>query len=601
MNVEASRSGKAFFVPVLAVAALLLALGPAAHAAGPAEPESSGTRFYSLVVTASKLDPDEQVIVIDVRALEESGAVTVADALRLTPEVVVLQYGARGSVDKIGLKGTGFTQALILVDGSPSPALGSAVLLDLPLSAVERIEIIKGRRSLGGAGAVNIVTKAAAAKAAAQVTSSTGFAARDIQLVDGGQLGEADFRVTASLASKPWALPGLYERRNYLHLRFDHELSPRSELSASVTLGVAERPGSGSADPAPSGLGQIDDAAALDISYAQELSRGILETKAFARIARKGAEILGEGFKERTSLVGGEVRATLEMGRSELTIGALAAREAGFSALASEPTDAVESRALFGELKQSLGQSVTAAVGAHAHFDPGFAPVLSPSIVISVSPLPQTTLRASAAHAYRPPSVSELRMQAAGVPKLQPEQGWRYELGLSREIGRGGIDLGVYEERLADRIALRPDAAGVSRPVNLSETVTRGVELGVRAALGGGLSSVLRWRSRDDRDAATGAKLPFIPSNEVKLGLYYTGASTRGNLELQLTGERLGASGASIAPQAVANGRIVHAASRDLDIFLEGYNLFDVSGETYGETQAISPGRTIMVGASLKF
>jgi len=599
VGVEESHSRGTCILLILAVIAFLLTLAPALSAAQP-EPGAAETPFYSLIVTASKFDRDEEVTVLDVRTLEQAGAVTVADALRLTPEVVVLQYGPRGSIDKIGVKGAGFTQALLLLDGSPSPALGAPVVLDLPLSMVERIEIIKGRRSLGGAGAINIVTKAAQATAA-HVSSASGFAGRDISAVDAGSFNTTDYRASASMTSEPSSVPGLYDRQSYVQLRFDHEFSPRSELSASFTFGVAERPLGEDGSFAAQGAERLEDAAALDVSYAYELPQGLVETKGFARIARRGFELFSGFSGEKTSLVGTEVRATLETADRALTVGALATREAGYTVAFATPVTVAESRMLFSELTQNVGENTSATIGARAHFAPAFAPVLSPSLLVTVRPLPQITLRASAAHAFRTPGLTELKAQAAGDPKLEPQRGWRYELGLSREIGRGGIDIGVYQERIADRISWKSDGQGAVRPVNLSETVAQGVEVGLRAALGRGLSSILSWRSIDDREVATGAKVPYVPSSEVRLGLYYAGEATRGNLELQVLGERLDGIGASFSSQAVANGRIVHSAGRNLDIFVEGYNLFDVQEEEPGEALSTSAGRTVLVGASLKF
>lgn len=603
MSVEEPRSKSARrpWIPAIAASmvALFVSMAPAAAAETP-QSQAQERPVYSLVVTASKLDPESEVTILDVRALQQAGAATVADALRLAPEVIVLQYGPRGAVEKVGLKGASSAQALLLVDGGPSPAQGAPVVLELPLSMIERIELIKGPRSLDGAGAINVVTKAAAAQAAAQVSSASGFAGRDVSVVEGGALGQTNYRIAAALTTQPDASSGLFSSQRYVQLRFDHELSPRSEVNASLTSGIREHGALGTA-AVGAGAGRTDAAATVDVTYAYELSQGFIEAKGFARTARSGAGAFDPSAGESVTLVGGEVRATVETGSREFTVGALTTRESGSSGALATPDLVVENRTLFGEFSQSLGANASAIVGARAHWGAGVSPVLSPSLLVSVNPSPQTTLRAAAAHAYRVPTVSDLRAQAPTDPKLKPEQGWRYELGLSRQIGAGGFDVGIYQARLTDRISWQPDTSGASRPLNLAQTVTQGVELGVRAALGRGLSSFVRWRSIDDRDMTTGLAVPYAPSSEMRAGILYDGVATRANLELQLLGQRLDGSGAPIGAQAFANGRIVHSARRGFDLFVEGYNLLDVQAEPLGHALATTPGRTIMFGASLDF
>ena len=62
------------------------------------------------------------------------GATTVGDALRLSPEVLILRYGRGGAIESIGIKGMGAAQAAIFLDGAPVPAKGGGDPLGRSLS-----------------------------------------------------------------------------------------------------------------------------------------------------------------------------------------------------------------------------------------------------------------------------------------------------------------------------------------------------------------------------------------------------------------------------------------------------------------------------------
>src|SRR5690606_40793356 len=97
---------------------------------------------FSLVLLARRLIGAGSVTALDLKSLEAAGATTVGDALRLSPEVLILHYGRGGAIESIGIKGMGAAQAAIFLDGAPVPAKGAAPLLDAPLAGIERIEIV---------------------------------------------------------------------------------------------------------------------------------------------------------------------------------------------------------------------------------------------------------------------------------------------------------------------------------------------------------------------------------------------------------------------------------------------------------------------------
>ena len=126
-----------------------------------------------VVVTAQRMEVDDlqtpaAVTVITGEEIKKTGANTVFDALSFVPGITNFSYGP-GGMDygmmdsRVNIRGLE-RGALILVDGVPLNLNGKNTLDDIPMSVVEKIEVLKGSASiLYGAdalsGAVNIITR----------------------------------------------------------------------------------------------------------------------------------------------------------------------------------------------------------------------------------------------------------------------------------------------------------------------------------------------------------------------------------------------------------------------------------------------------------
>ena len=577
-------------------------LSPASAAGADPDRAEPGQPLFTMVVTASRLDGRwRDVTVLDARELERAGAVTVSDALRLAPEISILQYGPRGAVEQVAVRGAGPAPALILVNAAPVSGESAAGLLKMPLVDVDYIEISKGSLLHGGAGgAINIVTTAAASLAGTRVSSVSRFGERDVTALEGSSQGEGNLLVTASHAVRPGALQDGSDRDRYVRLRVDRTLSPTSTGSLTFTWisGEAEAPGTAEV-PSP-GAAAFDTTASADLSYRYDLPQGVLQASAFARRSQLG-EGDDAGLLEHEDLaLGGGLHATLSLRAGELAAGIEAETVSVESDRLVEGTHRADRRSAYAQFGYALSEAAQLTVGArvdaHAHYDPA----LLPRLELYYAPLAETSFRASVARSFRPPTFDDLYGVGVGDPLLRPEQGWDYRVGLARGLSWGKVDVSLFRRQLEDRIHWLPDDAGIRRPQNLAASTTDGLELTVSTPLAERVVMSFRGTLRSDRDALSGGAIPYVPSLEARWGIQYAGERTRGNFELQFLGPQPDGLGSGIAALAVANGRIVHAASRYLDIFAEGLNLFDAGGENGGPFATI-PGRTLFVGASLSF
>jgi iron complex outermembrane receptor protein len=172
-----------------ALAALvLLAAGATVQAAGLAElslEELMKVEVTSVSKKAQTLgNVAAAVTVITEEDIHASGARSLPEALRLAPGVDVAQIsGSRWAVSIRGSTGRFANKLQVMIDGrSVYSSLFSGVFWEaerMPLSEVERIEVLRGPAgSIWGAnavnGVINIITKAAAAKAGTRVAAAGG-------------------------------------------------------------------------------------------------------------------------------------------------------------------------------------------------------------------------------------------------------------------------------------------------------------------------------------------------------------------------------------------------------------------------------------------
>ena len=153
------------------VACALPALAAAQQSPSDAAP--AVPRLDAVTVTASRVPTDGrqpvQVSVLTAEQIARSSATTVQDLLSAQAGIHVLNAtgaAAQASVDLRGFGLTGPSNTLILIDGVPqnNNDLSAPSLDTVPLSRIDRIEIVRGSGSVqygGGAtgGVINIITR----------------------------------------------------------------------------------------------------------------------------------------------------------------------------------------------------------------------------------------------------------------------------------------------------------------------------------------------------------------------------------------------------------------------------------------------------------
>ena len=183
----------------LAAASLFASLAPVLGATAQAlQPD--------MVITASRVlqraqDALPDVSLITRTDIERSQARDVPTLLQNLVGMEVTQSGGMGGVASLFMRGAESRHALVLVDGLPMNNLNFnlAALEHLPLSGIERIEVVRGNvSSLYGSAALGGVVQIFTRQNAAGAAKGPWFEAN-------GQLGSDSFRSAQASAGQTWA------------------------------------------------------------------------------------------------------------------------------------------------------------------------------------------------------------------------------------------------------------------------------------------------------------------------------------------------------------------------------------------------------------
>ncbi len=212
-----------------------------------------------VVVTASRQaqranEAIADVTIIDKQDIEQAGPVTtLGELLGRTAGVEFGRSGGRGYEESVYIRGTNSGHALVLVDGMriSSATLGTTALQMIPLSLIERVEILRGPASaLYGSdaigGVIQVFTKAVgdAPLVSAQLGVGTS-ATYETAIAHSQRIGDFSYGIKAG-ASGTQGINGIvtdsypgYNRDNDGFHNRNYSLNGRYRFSPNVEVGAA--------------------------------------------------------------------------------------------------------------------------------------------------------------------------------------------------------------------------------------------------------------------------------------------------------------------------------------------------------------------------
>ena len=474
-------------------AAILLALIPALPHAAAAQ--RSSVRLDTVAVVASRTgarDATRSVDVVTRAEIARTTARTVADVLRMRLGVDVDDRSPAQA--DLSLRGSSPEQVLVLVDGvrvSDAQSAHYALDLAVPLSSVERIEILRGAGSAAYGpdavgGVINIVTGAPGG-------------AKELALRGGGFGSVGGEASLATRGSVPLTTSASFEKSDGHRAGTDYRRGEaRASLSARAgagqlrtTLGAAVRDFGAADFYAPYNSIERTGATTLDSRWTAPVGDWALSLGAGTRrhtdrytLVRDDPSLY-QNYHESWQTSGELVARTLR-GPVALAIGGDGAHDQLSSARLGGRR---EWRAgAFAEGVLGGGSAATLSAGLRGDRSSTFGSFFSPSLAGSWQPVAHLRLRATGSRAFRAPTWTERYYtdpSNSGDPTLLPERFWSGEAGLAASLGGLTIDAAAFT-RVADGLIdwVRPAGSGPAVPwqaTNVGTATFRGVEARIEA------------------------------------------------------------------------------------------------------------------------
>jgi iron complex outermembrane receptor protein len=241
---------------------------PPQTTAGLLETEEDFIRDIDTVISATRIrqpltESPSSITIIDRDMIAASGAIEVADVLRLVPGIQVgYPQGNQIAVTYHGL-GDAFPRSMqVLVDGrsiyQPSFADVDWVMLGLVLEDIERIEVIRGPNSpLYGSnavsGVINVITRLPYQDRGTSARITAGdLATRDAMIRHSGSNGALDYRVTLNYQESDGFdgdLNSTNDGRKLAAASFRGNWHPRPSDEIDIQLGYSGGDLGGGAEP----------------------------------------------------------------------------------------------------------------------------------------------------------------------------------------------------------------------------------------------------------------------------------------------------------------------------------------------------------------
>ena len=447
--------------------------------------------------------PATKVQKLDSAALEVNYGYNLAQLLRQQSHVAVREYGA-GQLSTVSFRGTGSSHTAVLWNGLNinSPVLGMTDFSEVPVAALENVEVIYGNGSpMYGSDALGGTINLSTSKRSWQPGFSVGArsAVGSFGYYDaGGELAYGSRKVY--FAVKPYIK--LAENDFPFHSGQRKEAELRNENSAFKQYGTVFN-------------------AVARTSGQEVLSLDVWLHKAWRQIQPNIQKIgypVNYSPDQEISFLRSSLQYRKLEGNSELDVQLAYLYDENTqygtyqtSQLVTKGQYANQFRkslkaAFGGELIRKEADNVDYSAneiwsGVYAHFlyTPaeraniaanlrqsailGKAAVLLPSLEGSYAINDQLVVTAKASRHFRFSSLNDRYWPELGNPDLKPENGWQAETGLTYKRGNITADTRFFYMNIEDWILWIPQSDGNWKPKNVQQVISKGIELDIAYTL----------------------------------------------------------------------------------------------------------------------
>lgn len=494
-------------------------------------------RIAPVVVSATRTEMTRNALPVAVSVITGAelrlrGITTVAEALRDVTSAYVAQSGSQGAQTSLFLRGGESKYVKVLVDGVPANDPGGFFDFgSLTTDNVERIEIVRGPVSvIHGAdavtGVVHVITKRGRSAPSSSIDVRAGSAPRTqigATSPDAMRTFDLSAEVAGALATSDYSLgigrhqtTGLYELNNDYYnnvLSGRMQFQPVPALDLRMSLRYTDfrfnYPTTGGGTVRDSNANRSEDRLQLGFEVMRRLgattrasltlnsalndgvtddamdtptgSSSLIQDKT----RRRGAELRLTFVP--TTVVSGTVGVQVEQQDHRNTLQS----QSSFGPFTSSFRAARRNSGAYGELVLQPTQRLAATLGARVDDNEAFGTFGTFRVGVSAWATGSTRLRFTVGNAFREPTFLENYSSgfATGNPGLTPERTFSIDGGIDQRLSGDRLDLSVtgFSQRFTNMIDYDPaNSCGFSY-CNIAEATSRGVELEMRARLGGPL------------------------------------------------------------------------------------------------------------------
>lgn len=473
------------------------------------------------------------VSVITAEEIAATGALTVADVLRMLPEVYIRTTGGPGGLTTMGIRGSSSTETLILLDGVPlnRPDQASVDLSTLPIQQVDHIEVMRGPFSAiyGSAtigGVVNIVTRSQPQSSASARVGSYGETSNVLSL--GGQTGATRYLLQGiETGSTGFATDTDYSNSTVMgKLWWPTGGDGTLTLTADRLYHITGAPGP---MPFQDPLARLwEGRTLLDLAWRTGRADGpgtlVRLYKLYDDVNFVSPAIAYQS-EDTADFWGGTAQIVLDAGGgSLLTLGADYQNQVIFHTdntgvvFPGQGTDL----GLYAQYDWRLTPTVLVSVGTRQDSYSLFGDQMDPRGGVVVLLNDRLLFRAGVGRTFRAPTFDELAPGLFGNPNLQPETAWSYDAGFEYALSRGTtLTVGGFYKDAINLITSPP-------PLYIPENVGHAQVTGGSVELTGRLSP--QWFVRANYtgqhavDATTGLDVIDVPRSLANLEVLYAPA-----------------------------------------------------------------------------
>ena len=616
MSLPFTRSAAAFAVAARCASAL---------AAGLISFNASSQSMNPVVVTATRTETTidralADITVIDAQAIRDAGVATLPELLRSAGGIEISQTGGAGSVSGLFVRGTRNSQSIVLVDGIriETPLSGGGLVEHLPLSAIDRIEVVRGPASaLYGSGAIGGVIQIFTRQADAEgwwPWASAGIGTQGTQQVQVGfRAAREGTRVALSLSHE--STDGFESTRaGSPDFQADRDGNRQRSLTASLSHRIAAQWEVGASLLVNDGRVEYDDAFSTAPTARQDYRSGAASAWVRGRPTNDWQTELRIGnssidysfhaftFAPRTDSRTVSWQNTIAAWGGSLLLGveSLAQRIGGEGVTRGGPfvytRDNRSTDSVFGGYERAWGEHTLRATLRRDRIE-AVGSETTGALAWGWRFVPEWLLRASYGTAFRAPTFDDLYNPFSPNPALRPEKSRGYEVALEQRSGADLLRATAFSSRIDEAIEL--DSFYTAQ--NLARARVQGLTLEARRTIGAWVlrgSATMQHTEGVSVDPVTGvrsdAELARRAPRYGVVGVEHARGPWRFGAEAIAQARRFDTLGQRMAGYVFVDAWASYRIDRNWEVFARAANLGDRDYETAAGYR--SPPRSLFVG-----